>query len=367
MGADASLVDAGDEVGGGDIVMAGSNLSNDETTIWHFLPVSEYRTLPDVEASARVGRYRALVQTGQGFKAGAFMGVDRLDFPRVAFWRADFAPASLGELMNQLAITENGILLPRDFMEMYFLDIGDTVNVTVLAYETSAVLPLKLVGSFDYFPTWYPETGPLVVGNLDYYFMQAQSQLSYNVWLNTEPDVNYEQLADDMWAKNLGVQDILVSSRRILRAQQQPERQGLFGLLSVGFGAAAVLTALGFILYALSSFRRRAVELGVLRAVGLSTRHMTAFIAWELVFLLVIGSAAGTVLGIWASHTFIPYLQMGADATAYTPPFVVEISWPAILRLYALFAVLFVVALGVLVRSLVKMKLFQAIKIGETV
>ncbi len=366
VGADASLLDTGDEAGS-----SGDNLMllplDDDEARWAFLPVTEYRTLPGVAASARLGRYKALVQTGDRFKAGTFLGVDRLDFPQVAFWRADFAPASLGELMNALAITENGVLLPREFMETYFFNVGDTLNITVEGYDVSAALALKIVGSFDYFPTWYPDTGPLVVGNLDYFFMQSQGQLPYRVWLDTQPDVDYDHLADEMWEMNLGAEAMLSAPQRILKAQRQPERQGLFGLLSVGFGAAAVLTALGFILYTLFSFRRRAVELGVLRAVGLSTRAMTAFIAWELIFLLVIGSAAGTGLGIWASHTFIPYLQMGADATAYTPPFIVEISWPAILRLYALFAALFVVALGVLVRSLMKMKLFQAIKMGETV
>jgi len=42
----------------------------------------------------------------------------------------------------------------------------------------------------------------------------------------------------------------------------------LLGLLSVGFITAAVLTVLGFILYAMFSFRRRFIELGMLRAVG---------------------------------------------------------------------------------------------------
>lgn len=364
VGADASLVDTGEARGGGDVMMP--DRPGSEAASWRFLPISEYRTIPGVQAAARIGHYRALVQTGDGFKAGTFIGVDRVDFPQVAFWRTDFAPAPLGELMNQLAITENGILLPRDFLETHFLQIGDTVNVTVLAYETSTVLALKIVGSFDYFPTWYPETGPLVVGNLEHYFLQAQTQLPYQVWLSTQPDVDYDRLAAAMWEINRGSQDMLVASRRILKAQQQPERQGLFGLLSVGFGAAAVLTALGFILYALSSFRRRAVELGVLRAVGLSTRHMTGFVAWELLFMLIVGSAAGTGLGIWASRTFVPFLQVGGDLAARTPPFVIQIAWPAILRLYALFAILFVVALGALVRSLVKMKLFQAIKMGET-
>ena len=82
-----------------------------------------------------------------------------MDFPQVAFWRADFAPVSLGELMNQLAITENGVLLPREFMETYFFNVGDTINVTVEGYAVSVALALKIVGSFDYFPTWYPDTG----------------------------------------------------------------------------------------------------------------------------------------------------------------------------------------------------------------
>ncbi len=365
VGADAGLIDAGDAVGGDSSV--GPVPVSSEATLWRFLPVSEYLTLPGVEAAARIGRYDARVQTGAGgFKAGAFVGIDRVDFARVAFWRSDFAAVPLGELMNQLAVAENGALLSREFMETYFYTVGDTINVVVPTYGQSVAFSLKIVGNFDYFPAWYPETGPLVVGNLDYFFREAQTQFPYRVWLKTTPDADYTQLADDAWDMNMGAQGLVAARARIISAQRKPERQGLFGLLSVGFGAAAVLTALGFILYALFSFRQRAVELGVLRAVGLSTSAMTGFIAWELIFLLVIGSAAGTGLGIWASRTFVPYLQVGADMTAHTPPFIVEIAWPAILRLYTMFAALFVVALGTLVRSLVKMKLFQAIKMGET-
>jgi hypothetical protein len=44
----------------------------------------------------------------------------------------------------------------------------------------------------------------------------------------------------------------------------------------------------------------------------------------------------------------------------------VEIAWSALLRVYALFGLLNVVALAVLVRSLLRMRLFDAIKLGET-
>jgi putative ABC transport system permease protein len=70
---------------------------------------------------------------------------------------------------------------------------------------------------------------------------------------------------------------------------------------------------------------------------------------------------------VLASHVYIPTLQIGAEAAARVPPYVVEIAWPAILRVYALFGLLYLVALAVLVRSLLRMRLFDAIKMGETV
>jgi putative ABC transport system permease protein len=124
---------------------------------------------------------------------------------------------------------------------------------------------------------------------------------------------------------------------------------------------------LGFLLYALFSFRRRTVELGILRAVGLSAGQMTSALAWELVFLIATGLVAGTLLGAWISDLFIPYLQVGSGPAARVPPFLVEIAWPAIFRIYTLFGLLFVAALIVLVGLLRRMKIFQAIKLGETV
>ncbi|MEZ4618117.1 MAG: FtsX-like permease family protein [Caldilineaceae bacterium] len=131
--------------------------------------------------------------------------------------------------------------------------------------------------------------------------------------------------------------------------------------------AAALLTVLGFLLYALFSFRRRFIELGTLRAMGLSPGQMTTFLAWELAFLILLGLLAGTFLGMLISEIFIPYLQVGADPQATTPPFQVQIAWEAIMRIYALFGGLFVVALSVLAALLLRMKIFQAIKLGETV
>jgi putative ABC transport system permease protein len=246
------------------------------------------------------------------------------------------------------------------------LGVGDVFRVEVDAFGQHANLDMKVVGWIDMFPTWYPEDGPLFVGHLDYLFRQLGGQVPYDVWLKTDPDVDWEATVERVRDLRFKVLNWDASLLRIAEEQQRPERQGLFGLLSVGFLAAAVLTVIGFLLYALFTFRRRYIELGILRAVGLSSGQMAGFLAWELVFLIGIGLIGGTGLGVWVSRLFIPYLQVGTGPAAHIPPFEVKIAWSAILRIYVLFGGLFVVALGGLAALLLRIKIFQAVKLGET-
>jgi len=334
---------------------------------WLFLPISEHLKIPGVEAASRVGRYSVGARLPGGSVSATFIGVDRVDFPTVAYWRRDFGPDPLGALMNALAAAPEGVLVSRETMEKSSLHIGDTVRLQPHDYGASDELALEIVGDFDLFPTWYASDGPLFVGNLDYYFEQVGGEVPYDVWLKTGASHDYARIAEDIEGLGLTVVKWDAPSLKITQAQRRPERQGLFGLLSVGFAAAALFTVLGFLLYALFSFRRRTIELGILRAVGLSGGQMTAFLAWELTFLIVTGLIAGTGLGAWISGLFIPYLQVGDEATARVPPFLVEIAWPAIFRIYALFGLLFVAALVVLAVLLIRMKIYQAIKLGETV
>jgi putative ABC transport system permease protein len=339
---------------------------------WVFVPVSEHLKVPEILAAARVGEYGASIQVQGEWQEATIFGVDRVDFPKVSYWRRDFAPASLGALMNALAVAPEGIILRRDFMQQNRIRVGDEVQLRISNYGQRAEVTARVVGDLNYFPTWYPETDPeefrpIIVGNLDYIFEVSGGEMPYDVLARTKPGIDYNQMVRDLSQHDIVVVDYFSSPQRIADEQRRPERQGLFGVLSVGFLAAAFLTVLGFFLYALFSFRRRFIELGTLRAIGLSPFQMTTFLAWELAFLILLGLGAGTYLGALISQVFIPYLQIGTDVQSMTPPFQVQIAWDAIMRIYALFALLFVVALSVLVAFLLRMKIFQAIKLGETV
>ena len=52
--------------------------------------------------------------------------------------------------------------------------------------------------------------------------------------------------------------------------------------------------------------------------------------------------------------------------TNLIPPYLVEIAWPAVYRITALFGLLFLAAVALLTLLLRRMRLFQAIKLGET-
>jgi putative ABC transport system permease protein len=333
-----------------------------------FLPISEYETIDGVAEAARVGSYPARARVGEETSNVTFMGIEPHDFAHTAYWRWDFSPSRLGTLMNALGTATEGVLAPQEFLRANGLRGGDIMRLTVRLEGTEFDVERRIVGVFDHFPTWYPETdAPLIVGNLNTLFEEVGSQFPYRVWLDlNEPldeealrlALNERQLFGSVWAE---------PQSDIEQAFLQPERQGLFGLLSVGFMAAAILTVMGLLLYAVFSYRQRLVTLGVLRAVGLSVGSMMRLVAWELALLIFAGIVLGTAFGIGLSRAFIPYLQLGAAEGIVLPPFVVEIAWGAVSQVYVLFAVMFMVSLVTLVLLARRMRLFMVIKLGESV
>jgi putative ABC transport system permease protein len=368
VGSDAQLIEFGEApAGSSPSTSVGFSSTNQNENSWVFVPVTEHLRVPEIQAAARIATNNVSIYPPTGFENGILMGIDRLDFPLVAFWRKDFSSSSLGSLMNQLALTTEGVLLPRSFLEKYNLKPGDDLRVEMFELGASHEFLFKIVGAFEYFPTWYPDEGPLIVGNLDYIFEMTGGEFPYDVWVRTEQNTNYDKLSDDLENFSLRVLYAKVAVELLKQAQARPERQGLFGLLSVGFTALALMTVLGFLLYAYFSFRRRFIELGILRAIGLSTWQMMVLLGVELAFLLGIGLAIGTALGVWVSNLFIPYLQIGTAQTAHVPPFLIQIDWTSVFRIYILFGALFIIALVILAFLLLRMKIFQAVKLGETV
>ena len=368
VGADFRLVEIGEstEVGGFGGMGAGASEGSeeDEGPDWLFLPVSEHLNIPGVNHAARVWLRDVAAKLPTGSLPARMMGVDRVDFSRVGFFRRDFAPASMGSLMNALAVRDDAVLASREVFGMG-IEVGDRIPI-VVPIGSSPTVDFIVGGVVDMFPRLYPEDGPFFVANLDYIFNVAGGIYPYDVWLATEPSVDLEAVTEG--ASDLGITVMRAYDARQMVDDEQlsPERQGVFGLLSVGFVASAFLTVLGFLIYSYISFMHRYIELGVLRAIGLSVSQMAVFLIAEQLTLIATGAVAGTGLGVLVSNLFIPFFQIQGGTHPFTPPFVVQIAWSEIVYIYVIFGVMLVAGVIVLLLSLGRMRIFEAVKLGET-
>lgn len=317
--------------------------------------------VPGVEAATRTKLFTAKPNIGRGIQKDVqVLGVDRTTYGQISWWRRDFAARPLGALMNALSIDASAIIATPEFMQQYQVGPGDTITLTF----GNNLVDFRVVESAQYFPTMYPEKGYLFVANLDYLFDQLGLS-PYDVWLKVNDGVKSKDVVDAIEAGGVKVVRIKDSRTAINFGRTDPQRTGLFGVLSIGFMVAAVLTVLGFFLYAFLSFQRRLLQMGILRAIGLSSRQLFVLLMFEQIFLILLGVGAGTGFGLWTSNLFIPFLQVSADQNGQVPRFVVETAWSDIGRIYIVLGAMLAVGLLIMVGLLRRLKVYQAVKLGE--
>jgi putative ABC transport system permease protein len=270
----------------------------------------------------------------------------------------------LGALMNLLARNADGVLVSRSLLAKG-VKIGDPLPALVKIDDDQRQVNFKIVGAIDLWPGYYPQDGPIVVANLNYIFDEMSGQYPYDVWIAREPGAKVDEIAAGVRGLGISLVDVRDAATLIVEAQSQPKRQGLFGLLSVGFLAASGLTLLGFLLSALINARRRAIELGVLRALGMSGAQVAVALVTEQVLLVLAGIGAGTASGLLAATLVVPLLQVGAGPHPGTPVSPPQIAWDQVALIYVVFAAALLITLLALAGTLGRMRLFQAVKLGD--
>jgi putative ABC transport system permease protein len=380
-GGDAKLFDMGQSSSGGGGGAPGGMQSGIDAIVtdpgeskltgpkYFFLPVQDYLGIDGVAHATRVGNSKVSVIINNNSIEAQYFGIDRLDFPNVAYWRDDFSDQPLGALMNLLAEDEGAVLVQREFAKNLNLRVGDNFIIRMNNLDATYSVPVVVAGFIDLFPTAYPSEGPPIIGNLEYSFDMQGGMYPYDVWLRLKEGstVNDDDIYRGTVTTGMKVFIREFAPEVINNERIRPERQGFFGLLSVGFVAAAFLSMLGFLFYSILAFQRRFVELGMLRAIGLSTAQLGTLLAIEQTLIIGMAIAAGTFVGVSASQLFIPFLQLPSYERDLFPPFAVSIATEQILIIYAVFMVVLIATVLITVVLLRRMKLFQAVKLGEAI
>ncbi len=233
------------------------------------------------------------------------------------------------------------VLLDQEAGGLAAIDIGDDA---IYGIEGEQILGTR-VGAVAEVPTAVnTTTSGLMVVDLD-----ALMQ-----WLNGTPNwglrTNLSRLAEpqEMWVatddpdgavrrlvSQLGEEPDRVVTIQAVETEfsSRPVQVGLVAILFVGAITGVVLALAGVTGYVIVAVRRRAREMGVLRALGFSRRGVAATFAVEQLVVLTLGAVIGVAAGVALMRLMLPFLQLGETTEELVPSVVLKID-PLVLGLY---------------------------------
>ncbi len=349
---------------------AGATMSELDLNNMGYLSEEEHLKLPSVLAATRVGKYDGSFSYGVGDQPALIMGIDRLTYPTAGFFRDDFAAETLGGLMNQLGMQPDGVLVPSTLAAESGLAVGDRILVSTDFIDESTENEMTIVGFYDFFPTVYPSGRPTLIANLESIFENPDSVVGNDVWLKLRENADVEfvlyqirQLMGGDWTTAAVRGDAL---RNYAASLDSEERVGVFGILNVGFIVTGLMPGIGFVLYSYAALRRRFIQLGILQAIGMSVKQLIGYLTLEQFLLMGLALISGAVIGVTISYLFVPLLQVNTSSGAPIPPFEVLIGWGESLGLILAFGGVLVLTILGTILYLLRIKVFQAVKMGES-
>ena len=334
-------------------------------------PLEPFRALPGVERLTTVFRAPSagMVMPGRGHVPVQVMAVVPHEFGRITWFRNDLLPAHLNHHLNLIANAPTGALLSAEARDRHGVRLGDLVRLT---WKRQLPIPAVVVGFVDYWPAFDPaETAgggrqppTLAVLNFDYVFAKMATE-PYELWIDLQPGAASGPLYAAAAEQELRVLSIRDTAQLIIEAKNDPLLQGTNGVLTFGFITAVLVSVTGYVLFLVFALRERALQFGLLRALGLRRRQVVGMLALEQLLTGGFAIAAGLTIGQLAALLFVPLLQLAGPAAEQILPFRVVALRGDYLRFYAL-ALIIMAAGGALFQSLVRrLRVHEALKLGE--
>ncbi|MDQ0088372.1 putative ABC transport system permease protein [Paenibacillus anaericanus] len=351
---------SGGQPGGGG---QGNGQGNQQPTklIYSEPPFEVFRKLDGVEAAARVLQTKSnIIVSGRSAGQGILMGIDNVDFSKVAWFRNDLFPVHPFQYLNLLGMNESAALVPSNLAEKYKLKVGDIFTVSV--GETT--IDLAVYGIIPYWPSQYPDQTPFVIANLDYIYDQGPL-IPYEVWLKMKPEAKVAPIMTKLSEQGVDLYSVKDVRSELATQSKHPTRGGVFGILSLGFLVSVIVSLIGYVLYWFFNLSGRVVQFGILRAMGLSRKQLTLMLLAEQILTAGLSITLGIVIGKVVGKLYLPFLQTADNVTTQVPPFRIVFNSQDTLQLYVVVLVMLLLGAGLLFWQIRRLRVHQAVKMGE--
>ena len=329
----------------------------------------------EVDAITRVQRQYVRMMPAVNIPAierALLMGIDTDSFGRTAWFRDDLLGADIFYFLNALAIRADGILLSNNFREVHDVRLGDNVHfVDEFGNSARGVV----VGFVDHFPGFSPVRTAerdgitelieqnLIVANRGHLINQIGIQ-PYHVWMRTNTDSNrffYEFINEH----RIVLRTFNDTTAELIESRSDPILQGTNGILTVGFIVTLIICFTGFLIYWILSIRQRNLQFGIFRAMGMSMKSLIELLVNEQMFITLTAILLGALVGEITARLFVPLIQISYSAADQVIPLIIGTDLQDYANLYTVVGVMISICLIVLAIYVSKIKIAQALKLGE--
>jgi putative ABC transport system permease protein len=275
--------------------------------------------LPDVAGASVVDHSYAYV----GPDLQDTFGIDAATLTRATSLRDSyFLGASAAQMLGRLRTRRDGILVSKETITDYSLNLGDLLRLRVLDHRTGRfrVAPFHVVGIVQEFPSAPKDS--FMVANLDY-LHAVTHDLGGNVILvraRGNPDALARHLAAATARFGTTVKSIRQQTAQTVSSITTVD---LRGISRIEEAFVIVLAAAAIALFLTVALAERRHELATMAALGASLRRASAFLWSEAALVLTAALALAALLGWLLAEMLVAMLQHVFDP----PPDRLAVPW----------------------------------------
>jgi len=300
------------------------------------------------------------------------MGIDTRSFGQTAWMKDGLSEEHFFTQLNSMSQTLNGCLVSSNYRDILGCDIGDAITIRPSNQDS---ITLTICGFVDYFPSYAPTVREiqddgteqtkdqyLVVANFGYLKSLWGTQ-PYEIWIKSPENADsVNAFAAESGVRYWQYSDIYT---RIDAMKNSPSIQGTNGILTLSFIIGLILCAVGFLIFWILSIQSRSLQFGIYRAMGMTVGELIMMLINEHFWQSITSVAAGVGIGYLVSRLYIPLIQIAYTSADSSLPLEITRNMSEHIRLIAIILVVLVVCINVLITLVRKLKIAQAIKLGE--
>jgi putative ABC transport system permease protein len=284
----------------------------------------------------------------------------------VAWYNPEILGAEYDKCLQDMAANPDKMYLSMDMKDKYNIKVGQHA---ILWVNDNAAIEGTVGGFIDLFPSYnIQETPNMIFGNIA---AVGKNYIGpYEVWIKKDANFNEDAFFDSIDAKGYtSVLGGIVSYKNVTDAidleKSSSLLKGINGSMTLTFILTLLLSIIGYFIYWVLSIKGRELQFGVIRAMGMSRGKIYKMLIMEQLLISGAAMAVGFGIGTIATQLYVPLFQITQDAKDRIPPFQIVYDINDYFRLAIIFAVMLIAGITALGFYIRKLKINDAIKIGE--